>query len=89
MLGAGEARDLDDVEMVDRVEFLALGGGRAGHAGELAVEAEIVLEGDRREGLVLLLDLVLLKHPSDRVTLLLAPSTSCSWQTAGCWTVRL
>ena len=31
--------------------------GRAGHAGELVVHAEVVLEGDRGEGLVLLLDL--------------------------------
>ena len=33
--------------------------------------------------------LVLLKHRSDRVPFLLAPSTSCSWQSAGWWTVRL
>ena len=36
-----------------------LGLGRTGHAGELVVHAEVVLQGDRREGLVLLLDL----HP--------------------------
>ena len=49
-------RDLDDVEVVDRVELLRLGGGGAGHAGELAVKAEIVLERDRGKRLVLLLD---------------------------------
>jgi hypothetical protein len=34
-----------------------LGVGRAGHARQLLVHAEVVLEGDRRERLVLLLDL--------------------------------
>ena len=48
-------RDLDDVEMVDRVELLRFGGGGAGHAGELAVQTEIILEGDRGQGLVFLL----------------------------------
>ena len=33
-----------------------LGHGRAGHAGELGKQAEIVLEGDRGQGLVLVLD---------------------------------
>ena len=41
-------------------ELLGLGVGRAGHARELAVLAEVVLEGDRRERLVLALDLDLL-----------------------------
>ena len=40
-------------------ELPRLGGGGAGHAAELVVHAEVVLERDRREGLVLLLDL----HP--------------------------
>ena len=40
-------------------ELAGLGLGRTGHAGELLVHAEVVLEGDRGEGLVLLLDL----HP--------------------------
>ena len=35
---------------------LGLGRGGAGHAGELVIEAEIVLEGDRGERLVLRLD---------------------------------
>ena len=50
-------RDFDDVELVDFGEFVGLGRGRAGHAGELVVEAEIVLEGDRGERHVLGLDL--------------------------------
>ncbi len=49
-------RDLDHVEPVDVHELVGLGIGRAGHAGELVVEAEIVLEGDRGQRLVLGLD---------------------------------
>ena len=49
-------RDLDDLEPVDVAEFLRLGHRRAGHAGELRIEPEIVLEGDRGERLVLVLD---------------------------------
>ncbi len=50
-------RDLDDVEAVDVQELVGLGRGGAGHAGELLVEAEVVLEGDRGQRLVLGLDL--------------------------------
>ena len=50
-------RDADDAELVDRVELGRLGLGRAGHAGELVVHAEVVLQGDRGERLVLVLDL--------------------------------
>ena len=50
-------RDDDDVEPVDLRELLGLGLGGAGHAGELLVHAEVVLEGDRGQGLVLGLDL--------------------------------
>ena len=49
-------RDLGDLEPVDLGELGRLGRGRAGHAGELGVEAEVVLEGDRGERLVLGLD---------------------------------
>ena len=49
-------RDLDHFEAVDVGELLGLGHGRAGHAGELRVEPEVVLEGDRGQGLVLVLD---------------------------------
>ena len=51
--------DRHDLEPVGVGELAGLGGGGAGHAAELVVHAEVVLEGDRREGLVLLLDL----HP--------------------------
>ena len=53
-------RDDDDVEVVDLGELLGLGVGGAGHAGQLLVLAEVVLEGDGRERLVLALDLHLL-----------------------------
>ena len=49
-------RDLDDVEVVDLLELLLLGLRGTGHAGELLVEAEVVLERDRGERDVLLLD---------------------------------
>ena len=49
-------RDLDDRQVVDLHELGGLGQRRAGHAGELVVEAEVVLQRDRRERLVLLLD---------------------------------
>ncbi len=50
-------RDDRDVELVDLVELLRLGVGGAGHAGQLVVEAEVVLIADRRHRLVLFLDL--------------------------------
>src|SRR5437867_11968170 len=43
-------RDDHGLEAVDFLELVGLGIGRARHAGELAVHAEIVLEGDRGEG---------------------------------------
>ena len=49
-------RDLHDVERVDGAELVFFGLGRAGHAGELVVEAEVVLQGDRGERLVLFAD---------------------------------
>ena len=50
-------RDRNHAELVDLVELAGLGHRRTGHAGELVVEAEVVLQGDRGEGLVLLADL--------------------------------
>ena len=48
----GDVRgDLDDAQVVDLDELLLLGLRRPGHAAELLVEAEVVLEGDRRERL--------------------------------------
>ena len=66
-------RDLDDVEAVDLDELLLLGLRGAGHPGELLVEAEVVLERDRRERDVLLLDpLALLRL--DRLVQALRPA---------------
>ncbi len=48
--------DLHDIERVDRAELVFFGLGRAGHAGQLLVEAEVVLQRDRGQGLVLLAD---------------------------------
>ena len=50
-------RDRDHAEPVDLVELRGLGHGRTGHAAELVVEPEVVLQRDRRERLVLLADL--------------------------------
>jgi hypothetical protein len=49
--------DRDDLDVVGVGELAGLRDGRAGHAGQLVVEAEVVLERDRGEGLVLLFDL--------------------------------
>ena len=49
-------RNLDDVELVDLRELVGLGRGRAGHARQLLVEPEVILEGDRRQRHVLGLD---------------------------------
>ena len=46
----------DDFELVDLLEFGGFGFGGAGHAAQLLVEAEVVLEGDGRQGLVFLAD---------------------------------
>ena len=49
-------RDGVGVEVVELLELLLLGLGRPGHAGQLVVHPEEVLEGDRRQRLVLVLD---------------------------------
>ena len=49
-------RDLDDRQLVDLHELVRLGQGGAGHARELVVHPEVVLQRDRGERLVLLLD---------------------------------
>ena len=49
-------RDLDDRQLVDLHELVGLGEGGARHARELLVHPEVVLERDRGERLVLLLD---------------------------------
>ena len=53
-------RDRHHTELVDLLQFGGLGLGGARHAGQLVVEAEVVLQGDGGEGLVLGLDLHLL-----------------------------
>ena len=50
-------RDLDNVEIVNAGEFLLLGQRRAGHAGELVVQTEEILERDGGERLVFACDL--------------------------------
>ena len=49
--------DLRDLELVDLEELLRLGRRRTGHARELRIHAEVVLDRDRREGPRLALDL--------------------------------
>ena len=49
-------RDLDHRDLVDLHEFLGFRECGARHPGELLVEAEVVLERDRRQRLVLLAD---------------------------------
>ncbi len=44
-------------QLVDLLELGGFGFGRTGHAGQLLVHAEVVLEGDGGERLVLALDL--------------------------------
>ena len=46
----------DDFELVDLLEFGGFGFGGAGHAAQLLVEAEVVLEGDGGQRLVFLAD---------------------------------
>ena len=48
--------DLDDVQRVNGGEFLLLRQRRTGHAGQLAVEAEVILERDGGKRLALTLD---------------------------------
>src|SRR6185437_11774710 len=50
-------RDDHDFQAVDLLKFRGFRFRRSGHAGQLLVHAEIVLEGDGGQGLVLALDL--------------------------------
>ncbi len=50
-------RNHGDVQLVGLSKFRRFGFGRTGHAGQLLVHAEIILERDGGEGLVLPLDL--------------------------------
>jgi hypothetical protein len=49
--------DLHDAQLVGLLELRELGSCGPGHTGELVVHLEVVLDRDRGEGLVLLLDL--------------------------------
>ena len=49
-------RDHGHIEIVDFFELRRFGIGRTGHAGQFVVHAKIVLEGDRGQGLVFVLD---------------------------------
>ena len=48
--------DHDHVKLVDLVELTGLGLCRTGHAGQLVIQAEVVLQRDRGERLCVLLD---------------------------------
>src|SRR5207253_2998872 len=74
-------RDLCDLELVDLIELLCLGGCGARHARELLVHAEIVLDRDRGEGAGLALDLETFL-PLDRLVQPVAPAPS-RHETAG------
>ena len=49
-------RNFNDLELVNLGEFAGFRHRRAGHAGQLRIGAEVVLERDRGQGLVLVLD---------------------------------
>ena len=66
-------RDRHDLELVDLVQLLGLGHGRAGHAGQLVVQPEVVLEGDRGQRHALALDAQALLR-LDRLVEALAPA---------------
>ena len=68
-------RDRHDLEVVDLVELLGLGHRRAGHAGQLVVQAEVVLERDRGQGPALALDAQALLR-LDRLVQALAPAAA-------------
>ena len=53
-------RNLDDVQTVNLTELVFLGQRRTGHAGQLFVQTEVVLERDGRQCLVLTLNLDML-----------------------------
>ena len=68
-------RDRHDLQLVDLVELLGLGHRRAGHAGQLVVQPEVVLEGDRGQGHALALDAQALLR-LDRLVEALAPAAA-------------
>ena len=49
-------RDDHHLQPVNRLKLKGLGVGRAGHAGQLGIQAKIILIGDRGQGLVFILN---------------------------------
>ena len=49
-------RDAGHLEAVDLGEFTSFRHGRSGHAGQLLIQPEVILESHRSDGLVLGLD---------------------------------
>ena len=45
------------MKVVGREKFRGFGFGGSGHAGQLVVHPEVILQSDRRESLILFLDL--------------------------------
>ena len=68
-------RDRHDLQVVGVRELAGLGRRGAGHARELVVHAEVVLQRDRREGLVLFLDVHAL-FGLDRLVQALTPTAA-------------
>ena len=68
-------RNDGDVEFVNLLELGSLGVGCTGHARELVVHAEIILEGDRGESLVLVFDIDVF-FGFDRLVETVGPATS-------------
>ena len=68
-------RDHDHLEAVDLLELERLGVRRAGHARQLGIQPEIILEGDRGDRLVLLADLDALLR-LDRLVQAVRPAAS-------------
>ena len=50
------SRDDVDIELINLIEFVFFRLGRTSHAGQLIVHAEVVLEGNRSQGLAFALD---------------------------------
>ena len=50
-------RNFNDIQLVDLVKLACFGRRGSGHAGQLWIHAEVILKGNRRECLVLRLDL--------------------------------
>ena len=63
-------------QAIDFLELVGLGVGRAGHAPQLAVQTEVILEGDGSHGLVFSLNGYAL-FGLDRLVQAIAPAAAC------------